>query len=136
MNFEVSILPLIIGTLFNMGLGAMWYSPILFAKVWMKEAGVTMEDVNASPSDLPKIYGATAVTALITSYAIGFMINNLKIDSITDAFIFVTILWLGTNLPSIIKNWGFEGRTVKLGIINHGYDFVVYIIVSILYILL
>lgn len=45
MIFKVSIIPLIIGGIFNMVLGALWYSKFLFAKPWMEESGVTFDEV-------------------------------------------------------------------------------------------
>ncbi|MGM8213231.1 DUF1761 domain-containing protein [Virgibacillus sp. W0430] len=135
MIFEVSILPLIIGGIFNMVLGALWYSNVFFAKSWMKESGVTEEQVTDS-SGMGKVYGLTLVMAVITSYVIGFIIVNFDITSIWRALIVAVILFLGVDLPMIIKNWGFERRSIKLGFINHGYQLVVYAVVGILFILL
>lgn len=50
MMFNISILPLIIGAVFNMVLGSLWYSPLLFAKV----------------------YFFTTIGSFVTSYVIGF----------------------------------------------------------------
>lgn len=134
MKFEVSIIGLIIGTLLNMGLGALWYSNVLFAKSWMKEAGITDEDIQSG--NMGQIYGFTALSALLTSYVLGFLVCNLNIDNIFDGILFALILWAGTNIPAIIKRWGFEGKSIKLGIINHGYDLVVYLLVITLYVIL
>jgi hypothetical protein len=134
MKFNISIIGLIVGTFINMGLGALWYSNVLFAKSWMKEAGITDEDIQTG--NMGQIYGLTALGALIASYVLGFLVLNLNITSILDGLLFAVILWLGTHLPMIIKNWGFENRSFKLGFINHGYDLVVYLLVISLYIIL
>lgn len=133
MNFSVNLLPFLIGGFFNMILGALWYSNILFAKSWMKESGVTDEDVSDN-SNMGPVYGFTLIMAFITSYVIGFVVTNLGLTSILHSIIFAFILWLGTDLPMIIKNWGFEKRSLKLGFINHSYQLVVYVIVSLLFI--
>lgn len=136
MNFAVSMIPLIIGAVFNMVLGAMWYSPVLFAKQWMKEAKITEAYIEVSKGKMGKVYVFTTITAVITSYVIGFILLNMGITSIINGIIVAILVWIGTNLPNIIKNWGFEDRSIKLGIINHGYDLVVYIVVSIIFVLL
>lgn len=135
MTFSIALLPLIIGGIFNMVLGALWYSKVLFAKPWMEESGVTEESINDT-NGMGAVYGLTLLMAVITSYVIGFLITNLNITSIFTGIIVAVILWLGMDLPMIIKNWGFEGRSIKLGLINHSYQLVVYIIVSVLFILL
>ncbi len=133
MIFTVPWIPLVVGTIISMALGAMWYSNVLFAKPWMKEAGVTMEEINASSDQMGKVYAFTALGALATAYVVGFLMVNLKIMTLGNAVIFALLLWIGTNVPPMIKNWGFENRTIKLGIINHGYDLAIYLIVAILY---
>jgi hypothetical protein len=136
MIFSVNIFALVLGMLVNMGLGALWYSSFLFAKPWMKEANVTQEDINKSNSQMGKVYGFTALSALVTSYVIGFLVANLQLTNVANGILLAVILWLGMDLSSIIKNWGFENRTIKLGIINHGYDLVVYGLLTSLYILI
>ncbi len=135
MIFSVGILPLIIGGIFNMGLGAMWYSNVLFAKPWMAESGVT-DGQMSDTTDMGKVYGLTMLMAIITSYVIGFIVENFGITNIGQALILAVIVWLGADVPMIIKNWGFEGRTIKLGLINHGYQLVVYVVLSVLFVLL
>ena len=135
MNFGVSWLPLVIGTVFNMGLGALWYSNVLFAKPWMRESSVTEEQIGDT-SNMGPVYGLTMVFALITSYVIGFVVGNFGIGSIGNALLLAIFLWIGLDLPMVIKNWGFEGRTILLGLINHGYQLVVYAVVAVLYALL
>lgn len=135
MDFNISIIGLIVGTLLNMGLGALWYSNVLFAKVWMKEAKITEEDIK-NTDKMGVVYALTALTALLTSFVLGMLILNLGVETILEGLVFAVLLWAGTNLPSVIKNWGFEKRTIKLGMINHGYDLVVYVLVTIVYVLL
>lgn len=135
MTFNVNILALVLGMVLNMGLGMLWYSPVLFAKPWMKEAGITQEEVNDT-TGMGMVYGLTFLTALITSYVIGFIITNFDIDTVVSAILVAVIVWLGTDLSSLIKNWGFEKRTMKLGIINHSYDLTVYVLVSIIFVVM
>lgn len=136
MDLSINVLPLIIGAVFNMVLGALWYSPVLFAKPWMKEAEITSEYIEVSKGKMGKVYIFTTIMAFITCYIIGILIINMNITSIIEGLFLAFLVWIGTNLPSVIKNWGFENRTIKLGIINHGYDLLVYLVVAILYIVL
>ncbi len=135
MNYSVNILAFIIGGFFNMLLGALWYSNLLFAKSWMKEAGINREDVGDS-SGMVKVFALTLLSTFFTSYLIGFIIANFAINSVLNALIIALLIWIGADLPMIIKNWGFEGHSIKLGLINHGYQLVVYLVVAVLYVLL
>lgn len=83
-----------------------------------------------------KVYGLTMLMGLVTRYVVGFIVANFGIVNIGQALLLAIVIWLGTDLPMVIKNWGFEGRTIKLGLINHSYQLVVYGVVAVLYILL
>lgn len=135
MDFSVSVIPLVVGALFSVILGALWYSPVLFAKPWMKEAGITAEYIEVSKGKMGKVYIFTTIMAFVTSYVIGFVIVNFGITEVINALLVGLIIWIGTNIPPIIKNWGFEDRTIKLGVINHGYDLVIYLVVAVLFVL-
>jgi len=133
MIFSVKLLPLILGAVFNMILGMLWYSNVLFAKPWMKEAGVKMEDVQSSKDKMGSVYTLTTLFAFVTSYVLGLVITNFGISNVWIAIVVGVLLWVGLSLPMVIKNWGFEGRSVKLGLINHGYELVVFVVVAVLY---
>ena len=135
MTLSISILPLIIGGVFNMVLGALWYSNVLFAKPWMEESGVTDEQITDT-TGMGKVYGLTLLMALVTSYVIGFIVTNLGLVNLGQSLLLAIILWLGADLPMIIKNWGFEQRSLKLGFINHSYQLVVYLVIAILFTIL
>jgi len=136
MSFDISLLGIIIGTIFNMALGMLWYSKFLFGRVWVKETGISMENTGMQKGKMARSYGLTTMAAIITAYVLGFLICNLNIMNVIDAAFIGTMLWIGTSLATVVKNWAFENKSLNLGIINHGYDLVVYVVVSIIFVLL
>ena len=68
---EVMINWLAVGaaTLVGFVIGFLWYGP-LFGKVWMKEAGLTEEDVQNG--NMAKIFGLTAVFQFIILFSYVF----------------------------------------------------------------
>lgn len=132
MNFSIPWIPFVIGIVVNMGLGALWYSPALLGLQWMKAAGVFEEDVSDG-SNMGAVYGLTTLTSVITSFVIGFLLLNLDSVNLITALLVAVLVWLGFNLPVMIRRWGFEGRPFELGMINQGYNLVVYVIVAVIY---
>ena len=63
---------------FNMLLGALWYSPALFYRAWKEENGLTDEDIQkASPL---KIYGISFLLAYLMSYNLAFFLGDAGTD--------------------------------------------------------
>jgi hypothetical protein len=55
-------------------LGALWYSPLLFVKRWMKESGVTEE--SARSSNMAILFGLSFVLSVIASFFLAMFIGT------------------------------------------------------------
>ena len=58
----------------NLALGALWYSPALFYRAWLRETNLREEALAAS--NPAKIYGLTFVFALVISYSLAFFLGD------------------------------------------------------------
>ena len=56
-------LAIIVSALAFFALGAVWYTPVAFGKIWMKETGITAE--TAKKANMVKIMGLTIVFSFI-----------------------------------------------------------------------
>jgi hypothetical protein len=54
-------------------LGGLWYSPLMFAKRWMKETGITEE--STKNTNMIKVFGLSFVLALIASFFLAMFIG-------------------------------------------------------------
>ena len=61
----INWLAVFVAALIPMVIGFLWYSPWLFHKPWMKEAGLTEADVKGG--NMPVIFGVSFVLALLLS---------------------------------------------------------------------
>jgi len=62
----------------NLLLGALWYSPMLFYKAWMKENRFTEEDIKKV--NAAKTYGIAIVLSIMISYNMAFFLSDDKTD--------------------------------------------------------
>ncbi len=71
---EIGILSIILGGVAFWILGSLWYSPILFGKMWQKEMGFSDEDLKGA--NMPLIFGMSLVFMILMSYALAHFISN------------------------------------------------------------
>ena len=110
----------------NMVVGAVWYSPLLFAKPWMKATGKKMGEVgNPGPG-----YVLTTVGSLIIAFVMAYLIDQLKIEGFLAGAMIGLVAWVGFVLPTHGANYIFEGRPLKLFNINVGYSLVSFVIMG------
>ena len=100
------------------GVGAIWYSPLLFTKAWIRESGVDVE--RAKNSSMPLMMGSSFVLVLLATLVFAFFLGpgigwqNGTLYGFSAGLFWVTG-YLGVN-------YLFEGRSFKLFLINGGYN--------------
>ncbi len=59
--------------LLSFALGGLWYSPLLFAKVWVAESGLIAAQVQKPP--LARIFGLSAIASLVMAFNLAAFIG-------------------------------------------------------------
>jgi hypothetical protein len=117
-QFYINHWAVFVCALANLGLGAIWYSPLLFYKAWLKGNDFTEEDIKKfNPA---KTYSITFILSLVISYNLAFFLGDNKTDMVwgtTAGFLagfgFSALIFTIVGL--------FEQRSWKYILINGGY---------------
>lgn len=108
--------------LVSFAIGGLWYSPILFAKAWMREAGLTEEQARQAP--LGRTFGLSALAAVVMAVNLAAFLGakaTLAFGLFAGAA--TGVGWVAMSLGVIYL---FEQRSLKLWLINSGYQVVAY----------
>jgi hypothetical protein len=114
---SVEWLPTIIATLSAFILGGLWYSPLLFAKAWQRETGLSDEQLNAA--NKAKIFGLSFLLCFIAAVAFSMVIGpdgTFWFD--LHSGVGIGLFWVATSFG---VNYLFELKSFKLWLINAGY---------------
>ncbi|NVO18728.1 MAG: DUF1761 domain-containing protein [Bacteroidetes bacterium] len=74
---KINWLAVVVATIAFFALGALWYSPVLFVKTWMKELNITKEDTKKA--SMAKILPLTLILTFIMVTNLAFFISDPKI---------------------------------------------------------
>ena len=66
-------LAIIVSAISAFALGGLWYSPILFVKIWMKESGITEE--SAKEANMVKVFGLSFILAFVASFFLALFLG-------------------------------------------------------------
>lgn len=119
----------------SMVVGAIWYSPGAFGKVWMKLAKVK-PDSRVSNLQMTALYGGTFIASVMTAYVLAhvtflshhFFNNTFLQDALSTAF----WLWLGFTAARVFVHDTFEGRRKKLTLLTIGHEFVTIMVMALI----
>ena len=116
-NISINHAAVIVAALSDFLVGALWYSPLLFAKPWMKATNLTAEDLKKGNAALT--YTVVFVLALVISYNLAFFLGNPETTAswgLTAGFL--AGVWAAAAMVIVAL---FEKRSVSYMAINAGY---------------
>jgi len=107
-------------TLLSFILGSLWYSPILFGKLWQKEAGIS--DNKLKTGNMGIIFGGAFILIFISMFNLAMFLGPKADLSFGMMAGFLTGFgWVATSIGVLYL---FERRSLKLFFINAGYHII------------
>jgi len=113
---QVNWLAVIVSAIVMFGLGAVWYSPMLFARQWAKAAGVNMEAVPRQGVAL--VMGGAFVLTLLMAANLAFFTAPLPLWPTVGAAVAAGLGWATFSVWILSL---FEQRPFAYVLINGGY---------------
>jgi hypothetical protein len=119
---EVSWLGVIVATLASFAIGAVWYSPVLFTKAWQREVGIS--DAKAKSANMPLIFGTSFVLQFLAALVFAMFLGPRPgLAFGVGAGFAAGLFWVA---GAFGVNYLFEQRSLKLWLINGGYNVVTF----------
>jgi len=123
---EINWIAVIAATIASFVIGGLWYSPLLFARVWQREAGLTDEQI-AGANIIRTFAGAFFLMLLAASMFAMFLGPDPSLTFGAGAGFAAGLFWVATSLG---VNYLFEQRSLRLWLINGGYNVVTFTVIG------
>lgn len=123
---NVNYIVVLLAAIVSMVIGFLWYSPMLFAKPWMKEMGLTDKSMKEGQKKMGPLYALSLVGSFVMAYVLyhiatmgAYFFGHSGIDiGLQSAF----WSWLGFIMPVQMTEVIFGGKSWKLFLLNTGYQ--------------
>jgi hypothetical protein len=120
MWFGISLWWVLLAAVVYFAIGALWYSPVLFAKQWASELGKKMGDMGDAKTSMIVTFLAMLVLVLVEAYFISVTGTH---GAMRGAYLGAKI-WVGFIATTALVNNTFQGASKKLFAIDQGYHLV------------
>ena len=125
-SLHFNFFAIVTAALVTFAVGGLWYSPILFAKPWLRECGLTEEQARQAP--MGRIFGLSALAALVMAANLAaFLGAKATLSFGLFAGAATGIGWVAMSLG---VTYLFEQRSLKLWLIDAGYQVVSYMLMG------
>jgi hypothetical protein len=111
-------LGVVLGTVAFFAVGAVWYS-LLFGKIWQRELGLSDEQLKSGLA-MPVIFGLCLLLEFIIALTVGHMFDCTQPSDRSKMMIAIGLA-LGIMAPAIGINYLYQGRSLKLFLIDAGH---------------
>jgi len=128
-------LAILVAAISTMVIGFLWYSPLLFAKPWMKEMGYDPND-KAKTEEMKKnagpAYGGSFVASLISAFTLDLILHGLRAEDLHFGLMASFHIWLGFVATVQFTGALYTKQSMKLFGINTGYQLVCYLVMGVI----
>lgn len=126
---DINLLAVLVAAVATFALGALWYSPPLFAKPWQALVKMTPKQLK---ENMVASYIGSFFSYLITAYALAYFIDQLKAEDAMQGAIVGSLLAFGFVVPITLSNALFHNTPRTLWLINTGYAVVSFLLMGVI----
>ena len=114
----INYLAVLVAAIINMGIGFLWYGP-LFGKVWMQLSGFTKKQIaEAKKKKMGKTYAIAFLSTLLMSYVMAHFVDYAEANTFALGAVAGFWIWLGFVATIMLGTVLWEGKPIKLYLIN------------------
>lgn len=117
----ISVVGVLIAGIANMVIGMIWYAPPVFGTIWRKLSGVNEKSMQ---KNMAKMYVFGFIAALISSYVLAHVVGYVNATSMGQGVQAGFWMWLGFVAPITAASVLYEGKPIKLYLLNNGFQLV------------
>ena len=129
-HVHINYLAVVVATVAAFALGGVWYSPLLFAKMWVNAHGYTEEQVKAMQKSAGKAYGVSLVCQWLIALAMAVLVGYLHLVNLSQGLKLSALMWVGFAFPLGLMANMFTEKRITVFLIDSGYQLVYLLIMG------
>lgn len=115
---------ILVATPIPLAIGAAWYSPLGFARQWMRRAGLSDSDLRRG---MALGFGAATIAGFLLAWVLATTLAFAETANAVDGLLGGFFCWLGFTAATFAANDFMERRPAALWAINAGYWLLVFL---------
>lgn len=116
---SVNFWPILVASVVAFAIGALWYSPVLFGRMWMSLKNLSEKDISeSSGKSMWSYYLIQLVATIVLYFVMGFVIAATGSQGAADGLFIAFILWLGFSVTNAVSEMLWNKAPLKLVLIG------------------
>jgi len=127
---EINYLAVLVAGVATWVIGALWYSPVLFAKPWMAGHGYTPEKMESMKAGMMRAFIGSFICYLVTAAVLAVLIAMTNSVGIVPGIKLGVLCWLGFSAALFLAQNLYSDKPLKVFLIDTGYHLVFLIVMG------
>src|SRR3990167_8499158 len=115
---DINLIAVLVAAVAMFVIGAVWYSPALFAKQWQSLVGLKEKDLRKG---MATAFIASFLCYLVISYTLAYLFGLLGVESMVEGLTIAGVVVFGIATPLTLTNAVYQQSRKKLWAIDTGY---------------
>lgn len=128
----INFLAVIVAALAAFGLGAVWYSPLLFAKQWVAFNGYSPEHIKAMQANAKKAYAVSFACQLLIAFTLALLIAITHMSALFAGIKLALVCWLGFAASLGLMANVYSDKPLKAFMLDAGYQLAYFVVMGII----
>ena len=108
-------------------IGGLWYSPVLFGNIWIKEMKKSPKELETMKKESGKAMGLVFLVVLLECAVLAKIFGLAGVVTLSAALKWSALLWLGFVATTLASGVLFAGKSVKMYVIDAGHYLVIFL---------
>ena len=124
-SVDINYVAVLVAAVASFVIGALWYSPMLFGKMWMKLSNVTDKEMKkAKEKGMSKNFAFQFLGTLVMSYILAHFVYYTQASTVLEGMLTGFWIWLGFIATVMLGIVLWEGKPWKLYFIKAAHELV------------
>ena len=130
--FHINVIAALVAAIVTFGIGALWYSPFLFARQWLAFNGYGPEKVEAMRKDAARAYGISFVCYLVMAAAFAVLVRLTHVEGAIGGAKLGVLLWVGFVGATGLTANVYSDKPFKAFALDAGYQLVYLVVMGVI----
>ena len=129
---HINYLAIVVAAVIAFAIGGIWYSPLLFAKHWVKAHGFSEDRIKEMQKGASKAYALSLLCQLLIALAIAVLVSYLHLDQAAQGLKLGFLIWGGFFVTHGLMAKVFSDKRITVFYIDTGYQLVYLLIMGVI----
>ncbi len=128
---QLSLVAIGASVLLSMGLGFLWFSPMLFVHRWLRLSKIDTGNPEHMQKAMLRCLAISVVTCITMAVIFAALLQLTHIATTIGAIKLAVVLWTGFIATTFGTNYAYTGKPLELFFIDTGYPLVSLVVIAV-----